>query len=721
MNAIGESSQEALAAGISGAIDLVNNMDKILTIIKAVSIAYGSYKAAILLNTVATKGLTGVMLINNTVDQAKIALTKLGAKITGEAAAQTEAMTTAQEAQVKSLLKQLSAEQQVNLAKKLRVSAIDQLLTAQQKEHLSFLNITTASKEYEAEAMKIMSIEQKEALSKTDLSSKSEIYRAALKQEVATKSQKLEVMRADVKASAAQIKNYTAAVEQSTKATEAARWEVQMAKKSGDATKIAAAEKKLETAVTEQAIARKTRESAITEFNTKKKNLETLAIKQSTLASVADTTAKTTQSTVTSIFTAVTTKATLAVKSLWLAMKTNPLGWLLTAVGLVISAFTLFSKKTDEATTVEGEFQEATRKSSEELRTFMSILQNSESGTSTHRKALEKINAICKEYNKTLLTENATLEDQKTKYEELRAAIQATTAEKLKAKYIEAAMVEQAEAEADALEDLQKRAQKATYNTGRMQYTPSVMGGGVASPVYEKSGSIRGASNAVWEAVISDAKDAAEELKNLSGSEYDDALELMLNKTLVKIQGATKATTAEIDNFAPFVSQAFNQVIEKSIETRGVVDKTTSSMNQWYAIDQTPNIAESVDYAAMSFSELDKLLIETQSEIDKLNSTAITLDTDKSNLSDLYATLKQVNSAITEKTTDLNTEAGISARVKQLKEERENVEINSDRYKELSATITTLEKRVPSTKNDKADEDAIKKAEQAAENRGKPK
>lgn len=63
---------------------------------------------------------------------------------------------------------------------------------------------------------------------------------------------------------------------------------------------------------------------------------------------------------------------------------------------------------------------------------MFSVLQNAEKGTKTHKDAIEKINAICKEYNKTLLDENATLDIQKLKYEELTAAIQNNTAEKSK-------------------------------------------------------------------------------------------------------------------------------------------------------------------------------------------------------------------------------------------------------------------------------------------------
>lgn len=77
LNKIGERNQDVFSAGISGATYLVEHLDDILRIVKAITIAYGSYRAAIILNTLATKGYTGVALIDNTVRQAKIALLKM--------------------------------------------------------------------------------------------------------------------------------------------------------------------------------------------------------------------------------------------------------------------------------------------------------------------------------------------------------------------------------------------------------------------------------------------------------------------------------------------------------------------------------------------------------------------------------------------------------------------------------------------------------------------
>ncbi len=77
LNKIGTDNQEVLASGISGAIYMVEHLDDILRIVKAITIAYGSYRAAIILNTLATKGYTGVAFLDNTVRQAKIALLKM--------------------------------------------------------------------------------------------------------------------------------------------------------------------------------------------------------------------------------------------------------------------------------------------------------------------------------------------------------------------------------------------------------------------------------------------------------------------------------------------------------------------------------------------------------------------------------------------------------------------------------------------------------------------
>ena len=98
-------------------------------------------------------------------------------------------MIAAQNSHVAALQAQLTVEEHANMVKQLRIAAIQQMLTVQQAEYLSNLNLTASSANYEAVALSVLTVEQKQALSKLDLSAKSAVYRAALENEVAIKTQ----------------------------------------------------------------------------------------------------------------------------------------------------------------------------------------------------------------------------------------------------------------------------------------------------------------------------------------------------------------------------------------------------------------------------------------------------------------------------------------------------------------------------------------------------
>lgn len=368
---LGEQNQDLFAGAINAAGYFLEHLEDILKMVKAVAIAYGSYRAALVLNTIATKGFTGVALINNTVEQSKIALLKVRATLTGEVAAQTAAMTAAEKAHVASLQAELTAEEQANLKKTLRIQAITALLTTEQKQYLSNLNLTTSSQRYEAAAMGVLSVEQKMSLQKTELNAKSATYRAALEKEVLAKRKAteatLEQQRAEVKASYAKLEAAKNAAIASAQSVEAAKYEVYWAEKSGDATKIETAQKRLATAQDQAAASRKAALAAQIQFYTEKKNLETTASKASTAATAADNAAKEAQVVVTGTATAATNTFTLAVKNLWKAFKANPLGWIITLAGIAYSAFEMLRGSEEETDTVTQQLTEHTRKASDEF------------------------------------------------------------------------------------------------------------------------------------------------------------------------------------------------------------------------------------------------------------------------------------------------------------------------------------------------------------------
>lgn len=708
LNKIGQDNQDLFTGAIQGAIDLVENMDQIIRIVQAVTIAYGSYKAAIVLNTLATKGYTGVAMIDNTVKQAKIALLKAEANITGQTAAQTKAMTAAQQAHVAALQKELTAEEQANLVKKLRIATIQQLLTAQQQEYLSNLNLTTSSANYEAVATSVLTVEQREALSKTDLSAKSAVYRAALEQEVAAKQRNnaatLEAMRTDVKAAAQKMESAKQTAVSAMQATEMARYELYWARQAGDATRIATAEKKLEAAQDNQSAARKAALAAQTDLYTKRKQLEATATKQATAASVADTAAKTTQGAVTTALTSITKKATIAMKALWASMKSNPIGWILSLVGMLVSALTLFKSSEEEATDAMGEFQDTTKKQIDNLDLLFAILRNTEKGTKTHGDAIRKVNAICKEYNKTLLDENATIDEQKLKYAELTAAIQQTTAEKIKAKYVEQELQEYLEKSDENYANFIKNLGNASYDTGKTRTVTNRSTGGDSYevPIYEASENIRNMGGAVQEAIRSQIEDNAKLLASMSGDaftkQYNDVVASILNST----KAATKATDAEIAGFKGIVESYLTSQINKAKEMNEAINQVDNSLSAYFAPKDATPVTDSVDYVSMSFEELDKKIQETQTQIDTLNAKKVKVEADTTELQSLKKLMDELTGARDTKTANLNTESGINERIKQLKEERSNVVINSAKYKELTKTINGLEARLPKTSTKQA-------------------
>ena len=698
LNDFGKSNQDLFAGAIQGATYFVEHMDDVLRIVKAIVLGYGSLKAAIVLNTLATKGYTGVSLIDNTVRQAKLSLMKMESVVTGQVSAQTKAMTAAQNAHVASLEAQLTAEERSNVVKKLRILTIQQMLTAQQQEYLSNLNLTASSANYEAVAMCVLSVEQKQALSKLDLTVKGAAYRAMLESEVTAKTQNqaatLNAMRTDVKAAAIKMESARADALAAKAAVERAYLEVYRAQQTGNAEKIAIAQKKMEGLEDNAALARKAALAAQSDFYAKKKILEATATRQSTVASVADTTAKTAQGTATSILTAITTRATLAMKTLWASMMSNPIGWILGLIGTLVTVLTLFRKKEDEVTTAQGEFNKSTKEEINNLDVLVSILKTTEKGTQSHKNALEKINAVCKEYNKTLLDENSTLEQQKKKYEELRLAIQQTTAEKINAKIRERALTEQAEKDKGSFENLIDNAKSAKSTETYTINSPT----GASWTDFLPANNIRKASNAVWEMVESDAISARDKLKNLTGDAYTSAFNDAIQGIATRVQAATKATDKEMDGFKSSITEYLSEIVQWGKKSQAEISKAENELKEYLGNKPTP-VTESVDYVSMSFETLEKKIKETEKSIETLNSKKVKVESDNQQLDELKKTLDKLNGAVETKTSNLNTEKGISDRIKQLKEERETLVINSKEWNKRNKEISALEKRLPKHKN----------------------
>jgi hypothetical protein len=688
LNSLGEKSEGALSAGIQSATYLVEHMDDVVRILKSVAIAYGSVKAATILASVATKGYTGIAVLDNAARTAKLALMKTEAVLSGEVVSQKKAMEAAEMANYAALQTTLTAEEQAAVVKQMRIAAIQSLLTAQQQEYLANLNLTASSSGYEAAAIGVMTAEQRLALSKQDLTAKSATYRAAIMQEaqakMANQAQTVEAMRTTVREAARTVEAAKAKAIAATQATEAARYEVYWAQQSGNATAIASAQKKLEAAVDTQAAARKAALSAQTDFYTKKKQLETAATLQAKTASIADTGAKTAQTAATNILSVATNKLSAGFKALWAAMAANPIGAVISAIGIVISLFTLFKGKTEEETDSMKEFEDGTKKVTDKLDLYYTILQQSEHGSKTHKEMLEKVNEVCKEYNTTLLDENDTLQQQEEKYKKVKAAIQATTAEKIKAKYVEKEMTELENKSNNNYDSFDTRMNNLEAGTGTYRkVTNRSQGESYEVEITNAATNIQNMAPEIREAVRSLVEAGAKELATLSGDDFTRKYNEIVNNVVAGTKSCTHATDKEMEAFSSQLKEYLDNEVRDVRTYNDAINLVNEDLKKFLAPKDTTN----VDITKMSMEELHELA-------NKLNGKEVTIDCKTYGFENALSLLQAVNNETSKQQNNLNTENGISAEIQNLKKLRGEAQLGSKAWNDYNNQITMLQTRL---------------------------
>lgn len=708
LNKIGADNQKVFAAGIDSATYMVEHLDDILRIVKAITVSYGSYKAAVVVNTLATKGYTGISLIDNTVRQAKIALVRAGSKLSGEEIALTKKMEAAEKAHTAALMEKITIEQHEQALLRIKTGAINDILSAQQKRYLSNKSLVSGSKEYIQKAESILTREQKMILSKQDLTTKSRAY-SALIEDIAKKNEKnISSLKDEAKELEKKINFATQLKGSILQEAEAARYQLYWAKQSNDLRSIENAERKL-LSVTKRV------ESVNTDINTAsirkekiEKELSTIATKKQTAAGVADNLVTDTQIAKKSLLSTVTAGLTVKLKALWTTMLANPLTALISVVGLAISSFTLFGKKKEEVTDVAKEFEAQTKREIDSVRVLTNIVNTANSGTKARKEAIEKLNRILEGYNLELLKESATVDEVSKRYKELTKSIKESTAERLKAQ---------------GLEDLQNK--KAEQDKGAFDAFKSNIGGirdhqtmsGGTAGTYSVTSIpewVQEMDAQVYEFLETHITESAQNIASLTGAEYQKAYQDLKDKTLETLKRTTGATDEELSKASGYVDKFINHHLESIRELSEESTKITEKMEAAGAIWAIPPETVLIDYMTHSFSELDDIAKNTLEEINKINEQPIKVDADNSRLLELLDLLGKVQSAIRTKEADLNTESGINNRIKDLQDERANVAINSDEYKNLTATITDLQKKL-SSNNKNSGEDAIRKQEQLAE------
>lgn len=262
---------------------------------------------------------------------------------------------------------QQAREDAVNQA---HVSELEKLLTVEQQAVLQKKNLSRESAEY-ADVVKKM----------TDDTA------SAAQREVSSIAKKTAAMKSDMAALQANKISAEALVEQR-------RYEVYWAKQSGNATRIAAAEKRLEDAVNKSAAVSSRIVSTERRLQATNTQLATAETRNSVVSGQLAAAQNTALAAATNVASGATSRLTMMMRALWASMKANPIGWILTLVSLATSAIGMFSAKTEKASSMTGELATAIRNEGKEVNDLIARLTNSNTKESERKSILEELRKI---------------------------------------------------------------------------------------------------------------------------------------------------------------------------------------------------------------------------------------------------------------------------------------------------------------------------------------
>lgn len=697
LNDWGKSNEGLFSGAIAGATYLVEHMDTLVRILKAVAIGYGSVKAAIVLNSVATKGYTGIAVIDNTVRSAKLVLMKAEAALSGKVAAQQKAMTAAEDAHFKAMEATLSVEQQAAIAKQVRMGAIQSLLTVQQQEYLSNIGLTQSSAGYEAAAMSVLSSEQRLALSKMDLTNKGAVYRAAVMQEVAANRQNtastIQTLEAQKRAAIESVEAQKLKLISAKQNVATAQMELVMAQQSGNATAIATARKRVEVAVDAESAAAKRLVALQSTVVARSKALEAAQTRQSALASKTDTAAKTAQTAATSILSAATGKLTAGLKALWATMVANPIGAILSLVGLLISAFTMLGDSEDDAAESMKKFGESGESQLSNLQMLVSVLQNTDHNSNAYKKAFQELNAQLEEYGLNALQVGASAQEVQEAMDKLTDAIKRQSGETERSNSLANIQNEYS----TALDEIEKSIQKGLKEAHHYNWN-EILGIGYSTD----SDDIQQNATAFAGHIRQIIEDALPKMVNLSDDEKAKAKQQLRDQiTQIMTDAGIDAQHASFITDYSVLDDAFHDVftqedgiIDRAILARQAFEEQTDATNaaadsyarMGNAAEQT---APQIDIASLSLTELHDLAT-------KISGTEVAIDIAVYGYQDAMAMLRDVQAQIGQKQNDLNTETGINSEIQNLKKLRGEAQLGSQAWKDYNTQIDTLQKRLDS-------------------------
>lgn len=696
LNDMGTNMEGILSGGISAVATLVENYDTCLKVMGSLIAIYGSYRVAAAAVAIAHGNSTRIAALDNVVLKARTLLMG-GLTNTGKAyVMQQGALTAAQQTYSAELQKALTLEQQESILRGLKVQAIQGLLTQEQALYLSRLNLNNTSVEYLAAAESILNSDQRQALAKQNLTRNSTQYVVAVENTIRAQQQENAAKMASLRTEAATLKQKQATLLQEYRTSqnkiEQTRVQIALAQAEGNTEAVAMLKEQQHNQLKQHSIIISDLKATRTAKEAATQKIATLATQQAAIAGKAKAASDTMQVTTSGLLSTATTFLTAKLKALWATMIANPFTAIITAATTLISVLMMFGQEEEETTKIQGEFNDAVADSYSKMNLWFSILKNSSSSSKEYKDALSKVNQLCEEHKVAILEENAALEAQIAKHDELIEAVERSTAAKLKAKYIEQEQTKLQSQQESRLEELISEAKDASFHRIEMS---TVYAGDIYTQAYQSvehaSENIRNATDALWASVQLRAVQGAEELATLTGSAYTEAHDKLINDILTRITETTGATGEELSEFRDVITAFVDNTIADSQQCMAnvaIIEQQVAGMFSGQPLDN--NVKEEIDITTLSLEELHKL-------VGQLSGSTVTINCQTYGFENALSMLNAVKSTITDKQNSLNTENGINDEVKRLKDLRGAAELGSQTWKDYNSQITKLEARLPKT------------------------
>lgn len=452
--------------------------------------------------------------------------------------------------------------------------------------------------------------------------------------------------------------------------------------------------------------------TAATELQAARKNVataasakEAAATRLSTFQTQADTVNKEANTAATGIWAAVTRSATAALNGLKAAMIANPFGLALVAITSIIGLLSLFRDETEETTDALDKLRDAVMEDTSKLNTYRAILDTVDKKSRQYTDAMNKYNAVASEYHTSLLAENDTLEEQRRKYEELTAAIKSNAAQKLLAEAASKADEDSMKAEKDAMDELVKAAEEASYTVieeGAVYAGDKII---TAYTTVEKaSKNIREITTATWNAISQNIMEHSRDFTaaaNQGETAYKKAIDNQVAEIekMLKALGVTDKELTEFHNSLHDYVQASADGFQTAYRE---LDRSEAQLNGIAAAAVNAKDVTNDAIDQMNYEQLQDELIKVQKEIDNINNKPADVQVKDTRLKELRDLLVQINGLIPKQLTE-GSDTALETRLKKLKDDRDGLVYGSDEWKAKNAEIATLSRTINSHKKNYAE------------------